>query len=48
MNVHHDLQAHVSYLLSHMSEDAATQFGVVDAGMPPHGIRSGPLFSAQA
>jgi hypothetical protein len=44
----HDSQAHVSYLVSHISLNLSTQFGFVGTRTWPHGIHSGPLFSAQA
>ncbi len=42
------LQAHVSYLWSHLSEHVSTRFGLAGARTWPHGIFSGSLFSAQA
>ncbi len=45
-NVLH-LQAHVSCLLSHMSEHVLNQFGLMVAGCYPKGICSGPLFPDQ-
>ncbi len=46
-HIHHP-QAHVSCLLSHMSEHASTQFGFVGPGYVPHRIHLGPLFPAKA